>query len=338
LAATVVAALLGWFVYVAADEWVASKTVRIALASLVVLMPALGPENTANITDLIWVFAAVLPWALISLVETRSFVAVRSVVAFLAATATALCVLLVPLAIGFAVVRKTRAAWVVAGVFCVGVAVQAAVVLHSVSATFRDKVPRPGPISLVKTTAARVFAIFLVGNRGVSLAWDSVRPLLLVGSTVLVAVLFAAALVGVQRRRQMLAVILAAYGVISFVVPVWGDRLDERSLGFGRPYDQSRFSVIPVMMLASAFAVLVTSPARRANRAAQWIFIVQIIAVTLTSFAVTNPRSTSPAWATSVDETYQRACNGTPSDRLVHVKTTNDVIPIVTVTCRDLSK
>jgi hypothetical protein len=343
LAGTVVAALLAWFVYIAADEWVASKTVRIALGSLVVVMPALGAENTANITNLIWVLAAVAPWALISLVETRRFVAVRSVVALLAATSTALCVVFVPLAIGFAAVRRTRAAWVVAGSFCVGLTVQAAVVLHTETPAFPNQGPHPGAVSLVYSTSVRVFAIFLVGNRGASAAWDAFRPLLLTGSTVLVAVLFAAALVGAQQRRQVLAVVLAAYGVISFVVPVWGRRVHEGALGFGLVYDVSRFSVIPVMMLASAFAVLVTSPGRRAARVAQWIFIVQVVAVTLTSFSVTNLRSTSPAWSASVEETYRRDCMETPSNRLVHVPIIRQgLFPPgffqVTVTCRDLTK
>jgi hypothetical protein len=193
-------------------------------------------------------------------------------------------------------------------------------------------------MSLVDSTGARVFATFLIGNKGVSLAWDAFRPLLIAGSTVLVAFLLAAALVGVERRRQVLAVVLAAYGVISFVVPVWGRRLDERSLGFGQLYDQARFSVIPVMMLASAFALLVACPARRAPRAAQWIFIVQVVVVTLTSFSVTNLRSTSPAWSTSVEDTYQHGCKGMPSDRLVRVKTTKEGYFPVTVTCRDLAR
>ena len=50
-------------------EWIPSRPVRLALASLVVLMPVLGIENTANITNVIWLFAAVAPWALVSLSE-----------------------------------------------------------------------------------------------------------------------------------------------------------------------------------------------------------------------------------------------------------------------------
>jgi len=149
---------------------------------------------------------------------------------------------------------------------------------------------------------------------------------------------FTAALVGAQRRRQVLAVVFAAYAVISFVVPVWGRHLNERSLGFDMVYDQSRFSVIPVMMLASAFAVLVTSPARPAARAARRIFVLQVVAVTLISFSVTNLRSTSPAWSTSVDATYERSCIGTPPDPLVRLQTTKPGFFPVTVTCRDLAK
>ena len=53
--AAVVGAALAWFVYWASEGWVESRPVRLALASLVVLMPALGYENTANVTNTIWI-------------------------------------------------------------------------------------------------------------------------------------------------------------------------------------------------------------------------------------------------------------------------------------------
>ncbi len=56
--AAVVGAALAWFVYWASEGWIDSQAVRAALASLVVLMPALGYENTANITNLIWILFA----------------------------------------------------------------------------------------------------------------------------------------------------------------------------------------------------------------------------------------------------------------------------------------
>ena len=58
VAGCVVSALLAWFTYWACKGWVRSWPVRAALASLVVLMPALGTKNTANVVNTVWVFAA----------------------------------------------------------------------------------------------------------------------------------------------------------------------------------------------------------------------------------------------------------------------------------------
>ena len=88
LCGVTVGAFLAWFVWWTSDDWIASKPVRLALASLMVLMPALGAENTANLTDLGWVFAAALPWAFIAISVHGWQVFLRAVVAFTAATAT----------------------------------------------------------------------------------------------------------------------------------------------------------------------------------------------------------------------------------------------------------
>ncbi|HVN50602.1 MAG TPA: hypothetical protein VMT43_04170, partial [Acidimicrobiales bacterium] len=96
---TLVAALAAAFVYRESRSWIRWWPLRLAIASLVVLMPALGAENTANMTNVIWVVAATTPWALMSREEGAWDTLARAVAAFLAATSTALSVLFVPLAI-----------------------------------------------------------------------------------------------------------------------------------------------------------------------------------------------------------------------------------------------
>ena len=56
------------------------------LASFVVLCPSLGPENTACLVNIIWVFAAVAPWARFPGRRVLWDTALRAGVAFLAAT------------------------------------------------------------------------------------------------------------------------------------------------------------------------------------------------------------------------------------------------------------
>ena len=135
-------------------------------------MPVLGIENTANVTNVIWVFAAVAPWALVSLSERPRDVAARGSVALLAATSTSLCFLFFPLAVAFAIIRKTRAATIVAMVFSVGLAIQGAVVLHTkdvvsyIPQSFLDV--QRSVRGITDAAGAHVFVPFLIGNRGVS--------------------------------------------------------------------------------------------------------------------------------------------------------------------------
>ncbi len=55
---------MAWFAYHYCEVRIASVPVRLTIAALVVLMPALGFENTADITDVIWMFLLALPWAI----------------------------------------------------------------------------------------------------------------------------------------------------------------------------------------------------------------------------------------------------------------------------------
>jgi hypothetical protein len=346
--AVVISAVLAWFVYYNCDGWIASRPVRLALASLVVLMPALGAENTANITDTIWVFAAVAPWALISLQERPRDVVIRSVVVFFAATSTVLCVMFVPLALGYAVIRKTRATWVVAVAFCVGLAVQAVVVLHSK----RDYLGEPKAFEhirsiqwlfghpsaslLARFTGVRVFAMFLTGDKGISVDWRHHNSLLIIGSALCVGLILALLLPGAGRRCQALAVVLVLYAVITFVVPAWYG---------GIAQSKFRYSVIPVMMLASAVAVLVapsgSSRDRTIVRLSGSLFVAYVLVVVLTGFSVTNLRSVGPSWSSSLAHIQQTQCLTANSDKLVNVPTQQPNPPFiapfpVTLRCQDL--
>ena len=129
--AVIAGGLLAWSLYHLTRSWLSSRLLRVALASLVVLMPAFGWESTANITNTTWMFLAVLPWALISLEERGRDTVLRSVLAFFGATSSALCLIFIPLALGWLVYRRTRSALIVVVSFFVGVAIQGAVTLSS---------------------------------------------------------------------------------------------------------------------------------------------------------------------------------------------------------------
>lgn len=334
LSGTLVGALLAWFVYHASVGWITSRPVRLALASLIVLMPALGTEDTANITNIIWVFAAVAPWALISLVERPREVVVRSLVAFLAATSTSLCFLFIPLALGCALMRRTRATAAVTVAFGAGLAIQAAVILNTKDIV--SFIPQSAfnvqrtAAGIVNATGVHVFATFLIGSKWTTTPWLNRHQLLAVGSILLFTLILVLLLVDAERKRQLMAVVFVAYAVIIFVAPAWNRRVAV-----------PRYSVIPVMLLASAIAVLVADPTLQRSR---WIarvgrplFVAQVLLVTIVGFSVSTYRSDSPGWSTSVTLTSETKCHGASPNKVVGVKT--DLLnawPIY-LTCRDLS-
>ena len=217
---------------------------RLALASLVVLMPVLGVENTANITNTIWVCVAVAPWALVSLAEGRLDVAV-STVAFLAATSTGLVFLFLPLALGFALLRRTPATSIVTAMFGAGLAVQGGVVMHteyipSITSEALLVLKRSIP-NIIHATGEHVFVPFLIGTKGTSTPWLTSHDLLIIASVICFALIFGVLLVGVDHGRQVLAVVFVLYALVIFVTPAWS-----------RQQAPPRYSVIPLVLLASA--------------------------------------------------------------------------------------
>ncbi len=345
LAGVFVAALLAWFVYWASDGWIAGRLTRVVLASFLVLMPALAGENTANIVNTIWVFAAVTPWALVSLREGTRDTVVRSLVVFLAATATPITVVFVPVALGWAWWRRSRSAIAVAISFGAGLLVQGLVVV-----TARDTSAAGNPNSytqLFQALGSRVYGVFVIGTKGVD-AWGGPhRALIYLGAPLIVAVLYLVLLPGVPRRAQVLSATFMAGSVAGFLLPVWGrgsQVLEPTApfvvmpLTFGVAL---RYSVIPILCVASALA-LVLDPVgevrhRAGRRLAVVVFAVQVSLLAVLGFSVRNYRSAQLQWPVAVDSAYAHACKSTPSDRVVTVPTSVFGSYSVNLPCRDLA-
>jgi hypothetical protein len=339
LSGVLVAALLAWFVYWSSVPWITSRPVRLALASLIVLMPALGGENTANITNTIWVCAAVAPWALLSPRDRGRDVAVCASVAFVAACATALSVMYVPLALGYVLVRRTRASMVTAGAFCLGLLVQSLVVLRAGEEGVLDRQAN-NLDDMARLLSSRVFANYLVGYEGAQDLWEASSGAATLGSTIVVVILFAVLLPRAGRRAQMLSIVLAAYSVIGFAFPVGGRGTDYLTVGgLGPDAGAPRFSVIPVFLLASAVAVLVAPDGRGRDRlvarVARPVFVAQVALLAVLGFAVTNDRSRGPTWKESVETTYELECVDAPASKVVEVPTSLERFT-VSLECGDL--
>ena len=351
VAAALVGAMLAWFVYWATEGWVDSRGVRVALASLVVLAPALGYENTANVTNTIWILLAVAPWALVARSDGRRAVLLRGLVAFASATATALSVVFLPLALGYACVRRRRPTWVVCGSYCAGLALQFAVVIHT-----RDTRPHHSirqVSALPQIIGVKVFGQFLVGDRGIRALWDH-RTALAVLAPLVFVVVAVALLRGLRPAKQALAASFVGLAVVSFVVPSWGRGTNQVALALtGRSqfgpalagtYNpmSARYGVAPVLLLAGAIAIGAgaTRPGRaRLARALRTGFVVWVIAVTAFGFSVVSPRSAGPAWTAAVDGVRHTLCANRPAGTRVRIPVPNPTVnPPVVLTCGELGR
>ena len=333
LSSAVLGAAIALFVYYAATPWIGSRVVCIALASLIVLMPVLATENTANVTNSIWIFAAALPWALTSRRERPLDTVLYSVMAFLGATSTSLCFAFLPLAIGYALWRRTRARIVVAGAFVAGLVVQGLVDLHSWGAPLRylpgASVDVPRSISSVADVFGyQVVGTYLFGNRGTQSRWLVDHGLLAIVATIIFVAILAVLLAGVDRQRQALSLVFVGYSAVFLVMPVWV-----------RQAVQPRYTVVPIFLLASSLAVLVAarnkSRTELARRVWSTVFVAQILLVTCIGFSVTNYRSLSPSWSTSVAEA-QATCASVRASTIVTLRADAFNVYPVKLPCRDL--
>ena len=338
LAATVVGALLAWSIYYLSRSWLRSRLLRVTLASLVVLMPVLGPESTATVTNTVWMFLAVLPWALISLEEGRRPSTLRAVLVFLGATSSVLSLLFLPVAIGWVVYRRTQAALVVSAAFLLGLIVEVSVTLTSPPATGAQM----GLPLLAKATSVRVFGAFLLGTRWEAAWWGANWESLVVLGPLIVVALLVALSIGADRRAQIVAGMFGLLAIVFFAIPAWGRGTVYLGIGpsgivqgYQDTWGESRFSVVPVMLLASAVAILIApigSSSVERRRVIQRIvlpaFVVWSLIIMAVSFPQTTIRGSDSSWTGRVDRVLSSECSGRPGSTIVSVPNQVSLGPI----------
>ena len=332
LVSVVVGALLAWCVYHWSRGWIGPRPMRFALAALVVLMPALGPDSTAAITNLIWLFLAALPWALISKEEGTLDVVGRSAVAVLGATSSLLSLFFLPLALGWLVYRRSKAAVVVTTSFAVGAVFQGAVALTSSTGANPSVAHRSvhNVVNIAEGEAGHVFGTFLLGTRG-EFDLGTVSGVLAVAlPTIIVLAALGVLAWGADRAVKVLAGGCVVTAIVLFAGTAWERGPGVYGLAQSSLALNTRYSVAPVMLIASAFALLVTCRGaqrhRRSRRAGAPLFVVQTLVVIALCFSVTIERGQDPPWIGRVDHTFAQHCVGRPGSVLAVVP--NQISPI----------
>lgn len=320
LAGCVVSAGTAAFVYRSLGGWVVTARVRLAVAALVVIGPALAIENTALITNTIWCAFVILPFALVSTRSGRGDVTARAVIAAVAIASNPLGALYAPLALGVWVVRRTRDSLVVGAAMGLGLVVQLAVVRTGTLAENGGNHVR----TVIDMFGVRVLGSFLVGELPLDRLWTNIgEPVVVVFALVTVAI-FVVLLRGSAPRERNAALLFLGLAVLCFVVPVVVRGIDQTGFGVGA-YVQSwtRYTVAPIVFLATAVAVLVDPPGpsgdRRVASTGRSVFVAQVAIVTLIGLPAWTVRSDGPRWSDEVARTYDTQCVGQPGDTLVDV-------------------
>lgn len=293
-----VAALLA---YRCTKGWVASVPMRLLVALTVVLAAPLGGEVTGTLANTIWPAFAVLPWALVALNERKGDVTARAVFVFVAAASSALTVVFVPLAIGFVIWRRTRASAVVAAAYVAGLAVEVWSIKHTefVTAPPINSVPELG-----QELSVRVAGSYVFGNGALPWLWDHLGLTVGVIATVVLVAALGVSFVRAPRRNAALALVFVGFAGLTFAVPAW--LRGTNVLALVTPYfdGSSRYLFTPVLLLLSAFVLLLDAPdasrTRTVARVGRAVLVAQTIVVIALSFSITNARGDGPTWADSV--------------------------------------
>ncbi|MET0901827.1 MAG: hypothetical protein ABWZ52_01180, partial [Acidimicrobiales bacterium] len=303
VAPTLIAAAVGLFTAHLARAWIPSRLLQAALVMGMVLTPVAGSDITANVINLVWVYAAALPFVLASTEERTRDVIGRSVLAFAAATGSIVSVVFIPLALGWAIYRRTRAAITVVTVFGVGLLIQAVASRFAGSATGLP--PQRSLVDLSQLVEARVFAAPLVGAHQASAWWQDHGQLFLLAAT---AVMLAAlALVGWGATASGRVVggilVLHAVAVMSFLALGRGTNVF-RILGPLEVFQQERYAYIPSVLLLGAFAVLASQ--RRegeelTGKIAVTVICAHAVVVLAISYTDVQYRNAGTDWAAEVD-------------------------------------
>jgi len=331
-AAAAVWAVLALFVYTSTEGWIRTRTLRVLVVAMTVLLPASYFEVNANIANVGWPLLFASFWAIVSRRQSTGHTVARCAVVALAALSSALAGLLLPLALAVTFVRRRVSDVVVTLSLAFGMVVQV-VATHF---TQPDHTPLASRASeLPAEYGVRVVGTMLVGERWLSSAWTALGPWLVVlAAVVLIGLVWLADVRSVSRSRWYVAAAAAALSVALFLVPVWlrGSLILRLHAGQAISPGGSRYVVVPVLLLLTAL-VIVLDEAR--NSWTKWAVFVHGLALIVVCFGLANQRSRGPEWQAQLARARE-TCEREQVDLAVPVPITPSPGWVVAVPCHTL--
>jgi hypothetical protein len=299
LLTTAVAAMACVYVFEASGAWIASPLLRGVLALAVVFAPVTAREIAGSLSNLHYFLIYAAFWAVICPWRSPPWLVASTVVVLAAVLSNPLCVVLLPIAVAFAVRAGERRAWVLPAAIVLGVAVQ--LLLRDESAS---SLGGSDYAAMPRIFAERVTSSLLVGDRylkdvfggmtGSPFAW---------GSLALVAVACGVGLWRLRGRRRWLLAAGVVLSVAFFVISVLGR--GTLSLFPSKPWllASTRYIYLPVVFLLTGLLAAVDRRERVAPRrfpAREVAAAAFVLATIVVSYRAPHLSQSGPRWKPSL--------------------------------------
>jgi len=315
-----VVSLLAAFVYLASANKLQARASRLALSTLVALLPAAGSELLGNAANLHFYLIFACFWALMWRSDSRGALGARVAVVLATTLSDPLAVLLAPLALADALARRSRRALAVPGAFVLGLALQLAAIAASESP---QRLTRFDAADVVPLFALRVAGSLTVGDRFIDDLWFAFGKGFSYGVLGLVAAGLVAGVALSPRRTRLFAAVCITYSVLFFVVFLVG----RGSAGMRPGTDEAtwhlagaRFTYAPILFLAAAFLAMldaqVCSVAGVRRALLPRIALGAVTILVAANFSFQSERSLGPTWSSELSAAREDCADGDPQAHL----------------------
>ncbi|XVS65873.1 hypothetical protein ACQPYE_07400 [Actinosynnema sp. CA-299493] len=319
VAAAVLRAVVALISFAASRAYLRSTPLRVALAALVVVLPAGNSEPLNNMSNLHWFLLYGVFWALLWRDAPRLPIALF---VFLAAVSSPLVLVLAPIAVlRLALPRKELPIAFLAGTPAQGVAI-----------LFAERNPYShdavDPVQVALASLLRVPVVAFTGSEQVARIYPEHGNAVILAVLALAAVPIALALRRGDRAGRFLVLLGVGCGALVIVVSLTANW----SAGLQAQHPEvvlagQRYSIAPCLFLFAAIAVgLDAVPARRWERpvvvACRSVIALAVAVSVFLHFGSAEVVLTGVPWDGSVARARVQCAEGSPVGRLEHEPTT----------------
>ncbi|WP_158847733.1 hypothetical protein [Saccharothrix deserti] len=315
VSAAMVRTLVALLVFAASGAHLRSMPVRLAHASLVVLLPVGNTEPLDNVTNLHWFLLYGALWALLWRSAPRVPVVIFVV---LAALTSSLAFVLVPVALVRLALPRVRAVPVA---FLVGLALHGLAMARTQRAPYSDD--RFEPLQVVLAALLRVPLAGFTGSEQVQRFYPAFGHVPLLVALLLAGVPILAALRWGNLSGRLLVVFSVGCAAVVITASLACNWINVLAVQFpGVVMRAQRYSVLPCLLLFTAMAVgLDVLPRRRWARSAVWAGRIVIAAILLVSIVqhvrVGGGVLTGVSWDQTVVQAHEQCAAGEPYGRFI---------------------